>query len=357
MPQISVIVPTRNNQDTIGACLRSLARQRCGPFEVIVINDASTDATLARAREAVAGDARFTLLSLPTRGGPAAARNAGIRRARGTILAFIDGDSWAEPDWLERLVAPLWRGEVDCTGGPDVVPRGDPLISRCIGYSMDSLLASGGLRLGSTRLVRYLPGTGNMALWRRIVDQVGPFNEWFHDSGEDKEFLYRVLAAGYQARSVPEARVWHHRTRSLATYFRKMYLSGLRRVDIWRLMPEAFEFPHLAPALLTLALLLGLPGSWAGPPLAALYGLLLVTLGAAVLADGVLGAWRLRDPRALFLVAITSPAVPLGYGLGILAGLLRPRPLPLACRPGPRAVRLERPPRPGADQEQPSLSA
>ena len=101
-PPISVIVPMWNVADHVAACLQSLAAQRLGDFEAIVVDDGSTDDSLARARAAVAGDARFAFLEQPNRG-LSAARNAGLAAARGAFIAFLDSDDRLAPDYLAAL--------------------------------------------------------------------------------------------------------------------------------------------------------------------------------------------------------------------------------------------------------------
>ncbi|MDE1145811.1 MAG: glycosyltransferase family 2 protein [Azospirillaceae bacterium] len=106
---LSVVIPLYNRQDYIGEALASLARQTHLPFEVIVVDDASTDDSAARAeagllRLAQAGVARTDLLRLPVNGGPSAARNRGLKRAGGTVLAFLDADDrWREDSCSEIL--------------------------------------------------------------------------------------------------------------------------------------------------------------------------------------------------------------------------------------------------------------
>lgn len=320
---ISVILPVYRSAGLIERCLLSLRDQTRTDFEVLLVDDGSPDPTLEVARGAAAGDERFRLLARERRGGAAAARNVALREARGDYLAFIDADSWAEPFWLERLVRPLEQGLADCTGGPDLVPEDDPLVSRCVGWSVDSPLATGGLRWGTTRLVRYLPGTGNMALRRSFYEKVGEFDERFHDAGEDKEWLYRVARSGARIQYLPDVPVWHHRTASLLTHARKLFSYGRRRVDIWRRWPASFEWPHLAPAALTLTVT-ALP----------LLAPRLLGLGAAALAaDALLAARHLKDVRALALVPLTSATIPLAYGAGIAVRALTTgmRPLGPPC--------------------------
>lgn len=313
-PLISVIVPTWNDGATIERCVRSLERQTWPRLEILVVDDASSDETPARLEELAQDCLRLRVFRQERRAGAASARNVGFEEARGEILALIDGDMWAPPDWLERLVKPLLEGEQDVTGGPDLVPDDAPLVSRCIGYSMDSILTNGGLRLGDSKLVKYLPGTGNMAITREALRRAGGFDEEFHDTGEDKEWLHRVRDMGGRMRYLPEALAWHERKPDLLLHARKQLLSGRRRLDIVMKDPSSFEWPHFAPSLLIIFLVLGglLPALrpfWLG---VWILGTLLVFV------DCLRGTLRLRDPRAFPILVFSSGCIPFGYGLGVL---------------------------------------
>ena len=322
-PPVSVVIPTRDNIATIDACLASVRSQEWDNLEIIVVNDGSIDGTELRCARHVADDARVHLFHLAHSEGAATARNVGLSHAKGEFVAFIDGDIHADPDWLALLLAPILADDADCTGGPDVVPPTDPLIARCVGHSMDSFLVTAGLRHGRTRLVKYLPGTGNMAVRRSVLESVGAFNPAFHDSGEDKELLYRVRDGGFRIRYVEEARVWHHRTTSLVAYARKMYLSGVRRVDIWRSLRGTLEFAHVVPAVLLVGALSLVACAFRGGEETVRLTVLVTTTGLFLLAvDGVWAACRLRALRAAAIVPLTSLLVVLGYGLGICAALL-----------------------------------
>lgn len=105
-PLISVIVAVYNVESHIAACLRSLQQQDLTDFEVLVIDDGATDASRVIAQTAVAGDARFQILSFAN-GGLSEARNRGLDRARGQFIAFVDGDDRVEPNYLSRLHSAL----------------------------------------------------------------------------------------------------------------------------------------------------------------------------------------------------------------------------------------------------------
>lgn len=313
-PFVSVIVPAYNDARTLELCVRSLFRQTWSELEVIVVNDSSTDYTGSLLETLTREYPNLRYASTEEKSGAAKARNIGFNMARGDYIALIDGDMWAPEEWVEQLVIPILEGEADVTGGPDKVPSSAPLASRCIGYSMDSVLTNAGLRLGDTKLVTYLPGTGNMAIRREFVTAAGHFDEGFHDTGEDKEWLYRVRDAGARFLYLPEALAWHERRPDVLLHAKKQILSGRRRFDIWLKDPASFEWPHLAPSLLILFLSL----AWFLPQLRAIwYGV--VTVGAfLVFADCFRGARELKSIPAFFLLVLTSCAIPFGYGLGVL---------------------------------------
>jgi glycosyltransferase involved in cell wall biosynthesis len=313
-PLVTVIVPTHNDGDTLEKCIRSLFAQTYSDLEVIVVNDASTDQTLDTLVELAKEFAQLRFDSLGVKSGAARARNRGFVLAQGDVIALIDGDMWAPPEWVDQLLEPILADQADVTGGPDRVPPTAPLESRCIGYSMDSILTNGGLRRGDTKLVTYLPGTGNMAIRRSLLDRAGTFDEDFHDTGEDKEWLYRVKEAGARFLYLPEALAWHERRADVLLHARKQFLSGRRRFDIWEKDPSSFEWPHLAPSVL----ILFLSAAWYVPYLRVLWVAVVLLGGTLVVTDCYRGARELGSLRAFFLLILTSCVIPFGYGAGIL---------------------------------------
>jgi len=104
--RVSVIVPTYNEEGVIGKCLESLDKQSYPNFEVILVDDGGTDATLTIARELRIRNYDLRILKQSHKG-PGAARNLGASKARGSILVFVDADMTFEPNFVEKLVEPI----------------------------------------------------------------------------------------------------------------------------------------------------------------------------------------------------------------------------------------------------------
>jgi glycosyltransferase involved in cell wall biosynthesis len=104
MPEVSIVVPLYNKAGYVDRCVASIRAQTMTDFEVIVVDDGSTDSSHADFERACAGDARFILVRQPN-GGVSRARNAGIERASAEVIAFLDADDEWSPGYLEAIVA------------------------------------------------------------------------------------------------------------------------------------------------------------------------------------------------------------------------------------------------------------
>lgn len=129
-PLISLIVPVYNVADHVGACIASLKAQTLTDFEVIVVDDGSTDDSAARLRSAIDGDPRFEVIR-QANGGLSAARNTGLARVRAPVIGFVDSDDRVDPDYLSAMYAELERSGADwvscgilfCAPDADPVPH------------------------------------------------------------------------------------------------------------------------------------------------------------------------------------------------------------------------------------------
>ncbi|MBO2544803.1 glycosyltransferase family 2 protein [Salegentibacter sp. BDJ18] len=115
--EITLIIPVFNAEKYIIRCLDSVKLQNYKNFEVILINDGSTDNSENIILDFMKSDNRFRYFT-QSNAGPSSARNLGIKEAKGKYLAFIDADDWLRPDYLEKLVTPMQKPIIDlvCAG-------------------------------------------------------------------------------------------------------------------------------------------------------------------------------------------------------------------------------------------------
>ena len=212
LPFVSVVVPTRDRAELLGDCLSSLAAQEypIERYEVIVVDDGSRDQTpeVVQTMKAQASGPPLSCVR-PGGRGANAARNAGLRKARGDPIAFVDDDVLVPPTWLGSLVAGALRHPAaGCLGGPIRLRlEGKPprLCER-------DRLGEGELDYGAVERRVELVFGGNMAVRRVAVNQIGFFNEVLAGYDEEVEWELRLRAAGGQIVYAPGAWVWHRRS-------------------------------------------------------------------------------------------------------------------------------------------------
>ena len=180
-PSISVVVCSYNGARTIRDCCEGLVRLEYPNFEVIVVNDGSTDAT-----PEIVSQYDFRLISTENRG-LSNARNTGWQEARGEIVAYIDDDAYPDPHWLTYLAAAFMRTTHVGIGGPNLPPPGDGPTADCVAN------APGGpvhVLLSDTE-AEHIPGC-NMAFRKTALQAIGGFDPQFRTAGDDVDVCWRL---------------------------------------------------------------------------------------------------------------------------------------------------------------------
>jgi len=201
---ITVVIPHLNQPDNLARCLAALADNTRPPDEIIVVDNGS--AILPDVPENV------TLIQEKTPG-PGPARNAGVAKARGNVLAFIDADCLARYDWLEEAERGIVRADI--LGGDMRIGYVDPAR-----LTMTEAYES----VYSFRIQRYIAqegfaATANMVVRREIFDAVGPFGG-LH-MAEDRDWGQRATAMGYEIAYAPRMRVYHPARRTFPDLYLK----------------------------------------------------------------------------------------------------------------------------------------
>ena len=230
-PKISVVVCTYNGASTIRDTLEALRDLDYPAFEVIVVNDGSTDET-----GQIASTYPYRVIDEENQG-LSRARNTGIAAATGEIVAFIDDDAYPDPHWLRFLALSFMEDDYAAVGGPNLAPSND-------GWRADAIAnAPGGPNavLISDRIAEHIPGC-NMAFRKGALEAVGGFDPRFRTAGDDVDICWRLQdrgeVIGYSAAAV----VWHHRRRYLRTYWKQQVGYGKAEALLEKKWPSRYDF-------------------------------------------------------------------------------------------------------------------
>lgn len=196
MTSASIVMPARDAARFIRPALDSLSAQTFADFEVVVVDDGSRDDTARIVADAAARDGRIRLLSI-AHAGVAAARNHGVRAARGAFVSFLDADDLWRPDRLARHVA--WLAQDPST---DVV-AGEVLVFEAIGETFEPVAGSAHVRLRSVNL-------GATTMRASVFGAIGLFDEAMRFS-EDLDFLLRIHEGGLRIAVESEVALFHRR--------------------------------------------------------------------------------------------------------------------------------------------------
>jgi GT2 family glycosyltransferase len=209
-PRISVVVCSYNGARTIAQTLAALQKLDYPDYEVIVIDDGSTDRT-----SAITGSYPVKLLRTENQG-LSAARNRGLEAATGDIVAYIDDDAYPDPHWLTYLASIFLRSDHAGIGGPNFAPTDDGTIAECVANAPGGPVHV----LLSDEVAEHVPGC-NMAFRRERLMAIGGFDTQFRVAGDDVDVCWRLQERGWTIGFAPTAVVWHHRRNSIKAYFRQ----------------------------------------------------------------------------------------------------------------------------------------
>jgi glycosyltransferase involved in cell wall biosynthesis len=245
LPTFSIVLPTYNRAHLLGRAVRGALAQTFRDFELIVVDDASTDAT----REVVKSfeDDRIVYIRREVNGGASATRNTGIRQARGRYIAFLDDDDASLPRFLEEIyrafesapeqVGFVWCGiqDIQDTGKGEVVRR----------EHVWPRFDHGDKKRAVVRLFRDIPATSHLAVRKSCFETIGLFDERLRVA-VDLDLVIR-LARHFDFETVPEALVKYHRHAGL-----QLTDPNLHRAEAYqRIIEKHLDFMRECPSLWT----------------------------------------------------------------------------------------------------------
>lgn len=278
---VSVIIPTCNRREILGDCLRALAQQDHPSYEVIVIDDASTDGTVEFLRAFAAEHPAFQLrwIRNESHAGANPSRNRGIRASHAPFLAFLDSDCIARPDWLPRLLGGFTAADIAAVTGlvEDQPPaniyeltfRGTHRIGR---PGPAHRLIAGNMCVRRTVLERFMLDEDRAA--SAATGSAPPTDLSVSGRGDEEGLHLMIRASGQRIMATPDAVVLHIHHYDRRSFFRQALKGGrsaARLVYKFHLPPRRDMVPFIA--------------AWATLPLGLLYpALLVIPIGCFTLA-------------------------------------------------------------------------
>ena len=246
--KFSIIVPVYNRPDEVDELLQSLCMQTVKDFEVLIVEDGS----IKTCKDVCDKYADILVLHYYAKenSGPGQSRNYGAERAKGEYLLILDSDVVLPTDYLTAIDQLLSANPTEAFGGPDAAHPSFTPVQKAISYSMTSFFTTGGIRGGKAKLDKFYPRSFNMGIRRDVYQKLGGFTKMRF--GEDIDFSYRIVEAGYHPQLFTEAWVWHKRRTDFRKFFRQVYNSGIARINLEKRHPGTMKIVHLLPTVFTI---------------------------------------------------------------------------------------------------------
>lgn len=227
-PRTSVVVACYNGSRTLRTCLNSLQHLNYPDYEVIVVDDGSTDETPEICREFP-----FIRYLRQDNRGLSDARNAGIEASSGEIVAFTDADCRPDPDWLYHTVSELVADDFAGVGGHNFLPPDDSRVATAV------MASPGGPAhvMLTDKIAEHIPGC-NMVFWKWALHEIGGFDVTFRKAGDDVDVCWRLQQRGFQLGFSSGGFVWHYRRSTVREYLRQQQGYGEAEAMLERKHPE-----------------------------------------------------------------------------------------------------------------------
>jgi glycosyltransferase involved in cell wall biosynthesis len=316
LPKYSIVIPVYNRPDELSELLASLTKQAYTNFEVIVVDDGST-ISCREVTDQFQDELSIQYIFKPNTG-PGPSRNVGFTQARGEYFVVFDSDCIIPPHYLKVVDEALTRESIDAWGGPDKAHTSFTAIQQAMGYTMSSVLTTGGIRGGKKHIGWFQPRSFNMGISRKVFEQTGGFK--FDRFAEDIELSIRIKNAGFRSVLINEAFVYHKRRTNLKQFYHQVSNFGRGRVLVGSKHRGGIKITHLFPSFFTL-------GLFVIPVLFALHlPLALITIvgyGAYFVAIGIHGYLLTNQVKVAILCMPAAGVQLIGYGMGFINQVIK----------------------------------
>ncbi len=311
---VTVVVPARNEEQSIAACVASIQAQTHRDLQIIVVDGDSDDGTAAVVKAIADTDPRVELVVNPDRVIPVSL-NMAVAVARGRWLVRVDAHATVPPDYVARAVTHLATGRYGGVGGrKDGVGRTPA--GRAVAAAMASRFGVGGSTYHHGTSVRTVEHVPFGAYPLDVIRELGGWDERLRVN-QDFEFDYRVRASGRELLFDPELRIDWESRQSIGALYSQYRRYGHGKVRVARLHPGSVRPRHLMAPALVAELAVAVVVAARRPGRAAL--LVAPYLAALAVASGRTA--RGLDAEARPWVAPAFAAMHVGWGLGFWKGV------------------------------------
>ncbi len=312
----SVVIPVYNRPDEVSELLQSLTQQRYKQFEVLIIEDGSSNTC----KEVVLNfksqlDIRYYFKE---NSGQGFSRNFGFKRAKGDYFIVFDSDCLVPGNYFLAVNDFLKKYNIDFWGGPDRAHPSFTDIQKAINFSMTSAITTGGIRGRKKHLGSYHPRSFNMGISREAFEKSGGYK--ITRMGEDIEFSIRLKKLGFTPAYIEDAYVYHKRRTSLSEFYKQLHFFGRARINIGRFYPDEIKPVHWFPLIFLIGLLFSVILTLTGISLlpAALYFIYVLSLFFT-------GLYEERSVKVAFFGVAAGFIQLTAYGVGFLSELISGR--------------------------------
>jgi len=244
----SIIVPVYNRPDEVKELLTSLVSQTYREFEVLIIEDGSTEKCDAVCKE-YSDQLNIKYIFKPN-SGPGPSRNFGMQKAEGDYFIIFDSDCLIPSEYMSEVNTYLSNSYVDCFGGPDAAHESFSNTQKSINYAMTSFFTTGGIRGGSEKLGKFQPRSFNMGISKKVFETVGGYGK-IHP-GEDPDLTFRIWEAGFKTSLIEKAHVYHKRRIDFGKFSRQVYKFGVVRVILNKWHPGTGKIAYWFPTVFSI---------------------------------------------------------------------------------------------------------
>ena len=303
--KVSVIIPAYNASKTIDLCLATILKQDFSDYEVIVVDDGSSDDTRERVKKYP-----VKLISRAHRGTPAA-RNAGVKVSKGDVLVFVDSDCVAKKDLIAKLIKPLEDPKIGVTQAWWEVANKDKLLPALIFKTYEYF----------TRNLKYPDFLWSycFAIRKELLQKLGMF-DITHIRSEDAVFSHKVIKKGYKIYLMKEVRIGHFFREALLVCLR-VHIENARERFVWANKTKEFtdqraniaEYMKLGVHALMLLALFFIPLSFLP---------FLVLLVLSLASHLPMTFWAMKDGWRYILIVPFEFITKLSWVVGSIVGLV-----------------------------------